>query len=130
MKKILLIATIATVLSGTFVVSTACGGAKAKGPDTLRVNTIELGKDIIGYNGPTPVEISVVSDTIVSIKALTNRESPRYMQMVLESGLLGRLVGKTVEEARSAQLDAVSGATFTSNALIKNIQIGTEELLK
>jgi len=127
MKKIMLLVAIAAVLSGTFVVSTACGGAQAKGPDTLKINTTDLGKDIIGYNGPTPVEIKVVRDTIVDIQALSNVEGPRYMQACREAGLLRKLVGKTVKEAKTTELDAVSGATFTSTALIKNIQLGLEQ---
>jgi Uncharacterized protein conserved in bacteria len=127
MKKILLLAAIVAVLSGTFAVSTACGSSQAKGPDTLRINTTDLGKDIIGYNGPTPVEITVVSGNIVDIKALPNMEGPRYMQAVREGGLLKKLVGKSVKEAKDTELDAVSGATYTSNALIKNIRLGLEK---
>ena len=127
MKKILLLAAIVAVLSGTFAVSTACGNSRAKGPDTLRINTTDLGKDIIGYNGPTPVEITVVSGNIVDIKALPNMEGPRYMQAVRDGGLLKKLVGKSVKEAKDIELDAVSGATYTSNALIKNIRLGLEK---
>ena len=128
MKKILLLAAIAATLSGTFAVSTACGGcAQAKGPDTLKINTTDLGKEIIGFNGPTPVEIKVVKDTIVDIQALPNVEGPRYMQACREAGLIQKLVGKTVKEAKGMELDAVSGATFTSTALIKNIRLGLEQ---
>ena len=127
MKKVLLLAAIVAVLSGTFAVSTACGSSQAKGPDTLRINTTDLGKDIIGYNGPTPVEITVVSGNIVDIQALPNSEGPRYMQAVREGGLLKKLVGKSVKEAKDIELDAVSGATYTSNALIKNIRLGLEK---
>jgi major membrane immunogen (membrane-anchored lipoprotein) len=127
MKKILLLAAIVAVLSGAFAVSTACGSSHAKGPDTLRINTTDLGKDIIGYNGPTPVEITVVSGNIVDIQALPNMEGPRYMQAVRDGGLLKKLVGKSVKEAKDIELDAVSGATYTSNALIKNIRLGLEK---
>lgn len=127
MKKILLLVAIVTVLSGTFAVSTACGSSQTNGPDTLRINTTDLGKDIIGYNGPTPVEITVVSGNIVDIKALPNMEGPRYMQAVRDGGLLKKLVGKSVKEAKDIELDAVSGATYTSNALIKNIRLGLEK---
>ena len=127
MKKILLLAAIVAVLSGAFAVSTACGNSHAKGPDTLRINTTDLGKDIIGYNGPTPVEITVVSGNIVDIQALPNMEGPRYMQAVRDGELLKKLVGKSVKEAKDMELDAVSGATYTSNALIKNIRLGLEK---
>ena len=48
--------------------------------------------------------------------------------MVKESGLLEKLVGKTVEEAKTVELDAVSGATYSSEAVIKNIRLGLDSL--
>ena len=111
------------------VVSPSCGmRSKAKGADTLKVNTTELGASVMGFNGQTPVEISVCQGVITDIKALPNHESPAFLQRVLDSGLLKKLVGKTVEEAKSAELDAVSGATYTSEALIKNIRLGLDTL--
>jgi len=128
MKKIILLTAILAVLGGTCYVSTSCGArAGAKGPDTLKVNTTELGAAIIGYNGATPVEISVCQGVITDIKALPNQEGPRYWQMVMESGLVQKLIGKTVAEAKTTQLDAVSGATYSSTAFIQNIQLGLEE---
>lgn len=107
--------------------STSCGtNAGAKGADTLKVNTTELGAEVIGFNGITPVEISVHKGVITKIEALPNQETPRYFQAVLESGLLEKLVGKTVKEAKATELDAVSGATFSSEALIQNIRLGLE----
>lgn len=99
-----------------------CSGAK--GPDTLKINTTKVGAGIIGYNGPTPLEISVYEGVITKIKALPNVESPRYLKLVLDSGLLQQFVGKTVQEAREMQVDAVSGATFTSEAMLENIRLG------
>ena len=128
MKKLLLLAVIAAVLAGTFAVSTSCVSASGKGPDTLKINTMDLARNVMGYNGPTPVEIRVVSDTIVGIEALPNVEGSRYMQACRESGLLEKMVGKSVQEAKSMELDAVSGATFTSKALITNIRTGLEQL--
>ena len=123
----MLIAGIGALLVSVSAVTPSCGSSAAKGPDTLKVNTTELGASVIGFNGPTPVEISVCKGTITKIKALPNQETPRYFQLVKESGLLEKLVGKTVKEAKETQLDAVSGATFTSNALIKNIRLGLEK---
>jgi len=128
MKKIVLIVGILVVLGGTFFTSTSCGtNAGAKGADTLKINTTEMGADIIGFNGATPLEISVAKGVITEIKALPNQETPRYFQMVQDS-LLTRLVGKTVEEVRSLDLevDAVSGATYSSQAVIRNLQRALE----
>ena len=127
MKRFLLFCVIGAILFSASLVSPSCGSGRAQGPDTLKINTTGLGADVIGYNGPTPVEISVYKGVITQIEVLPNREGPRYMQMVLESGLVDKLKGKTLEEAGTIQLDAVSGATFTSNALIKNIRLGLEE---
>ncbi len=128
MKKLLLMAGIGALLVSVSMVTPSCGSSAAKGPDTLKVNTTELGASIIGFNGATPVEISICKGTITKIKALPNQESPRYLQEVLSSGLLDKLVGKTVKEAKETQLDAVSGATYTSSALIENIQLGLEQV--
>ena len=128
MKKLLLMAGIGALLVSVSVVTPSCGSSAAKGPDTLKVNTTELGASIIGFNGATPVEISICKGTITKIKALPNQESPRYLQEVLSSGLLDKLVGKTVKEAKETKLDAVSGATYTSSALIENIQLGLEQV--
>ena len=127
MKKAILILGILAVLGSTCLMSTSCGtNAGAKGADTLKVNTTELGAEVIGFNGITPVEISVHKGVITKIEALPNQETPRYFQAVLERGLLEKLVGKTVKEAKATELDAVSGATFSSEALIQNIRLGLE----
>lgn len=128
MRKFLLMAGIGALLVSVSVVTPSCGSSAAKGPDTLKVNTTEIGSSIIGYNGATPVEISIYKGTITKIKALPNFESPRYLQEVLSSGLLDKLVGKTVKEAKETKLDAVSGATYTSSALIENIQLGLAQV--
>lgn len=124
MKKILLLFAIGGTLLSASLVNPSCGSSAAKGPDTLKINTTELGAEIIGFNGPTPVEISVYKGVITDIEVLPNHEGPMYLQMVLESGLIQKLIGKTLEDARQEPLDAVTGATFTSTALIQNIELG------
>lgn len=88
------------------------------------INTTELGKDIIGYGGTTPVEIIVSDGKITKIKPLENRETPEFFGAVRNSDLFESLDGKTLEEAASTPLDAVSGATYSSKAVIGNIKAG------
>lgn len=127
-SKTILLSALVAVLAGTFLVGTvSCGSSNAGGADTLKINTTDFTEGIIGYNGPTPVEISVVKGVITGIRALPNREGPRYLQKTLDSGLLDKLNGLTLEEAKGVTLDAVSGATFTSTALIRNIRAGVED---
>ena len=127
MKKVLILGIMALLVSVS-ITAPSCGSSAAKGPDTLKINTSELGADIIGYNGPTPVEVSVFQGVITDIKVLPNRETPRYLQMVTDSGLLKKLLGKNLEEAKQVQLDAVSGATYTSSALIKNVHLALDNI--
>ena len=130
MNRILLLSLLAGVLVSALMVSSSCGaGRGAQVPDTLKINTTYLGADVAGFNGPTPVEISMVKGVITRIEALPNQETPRFFQMVKDS-LLTRLVGKTVEEAKALEpdVDAVSGATYSSNAVIRNIRRGLESV--
>ena len=128
MKKILLYIAIATIFLGTFAVSSSCGSRRAPAvADTLVVNTTELAADVTGFNGPTPLEITICKGVITDIKVLPNQESPRFLERVLESGLLKSLIGMTPEEARKAKLDAVTGATYTSLALIENVRRGLKD---
>ena len=98
--------------------------------DTLKVNTTSLASDVEGFNGTTPVEISVVKGKITRIKLLPNQETPSFLQLVIDSGLLKALDGKTVEEASKVKLDAVSGATYSSTSIIENIHRGLDSLKK
>ena len=47
---------------------------------------------------------------------------------MIDSGLLESLNGKTPAEARKTKLDAVSGATYSSEAIIKNIRLALDQL--
>ena len=98
--------------------------------DTLVVNTTELCKDVIGYDGPTPLKIYVVKGVVVKVEALPNTETPRFFDQVVESGLLKAVVGKKVSEAATMPLDAVTGATYSSQAVIENLRVGLKEAAK
>lgn len=125
----MLLAAIAALLVSVGLVSSACGSRSSKKApaDTLVVNTTELCKEVIGYNGPTPLKISVVNGEVVSVEALPNTETPRFFDRVVASGLLNAVVGKKVSEAVEMPLDAVTGATFSSEAVIQNLRAGLKE---
>jgi uncharacterized protein with FMN-binding domain len=108
-------------------VAAACKGPKTK---TFVIDTKELGKEVIGYAGTTPVEITVTNGRIEKIEALPNAETPGFFQRVKESEIFTALNGKTIEEASKVQLDAVSGATFSSKAVIENIRLGLKAAAK
>lgn len=97
--------------------------------DTIVVWTAQIANDIIGYGGPIPLRISIADNKISEIIVLKNAETPSFFQRV-EKRILPQLVGLTPQEALSAQIDAVSGATLSSNALLATLDRGLNYLLE
>ncbi len=97
--------------------------------NTKVVYTGEIGKKIIGYNGPTPLNITIKGGKVTAIEALPNQESPRYMAKAQEK-VFPQFIGKTIDEGIALKADAATGATYTSNALIQNIQLGLSQAKK
>ena len=124
MKRFLIMLFVAAVCLSSAVV------AKNPKSKTFVVNTEKLGKEVMGYAGTTPLEIYVVDGKIDRIVALENHETPAYFQKVQESPIFTSLIGKTVKEASEVQLDAVSGATWSSKAVIENIRLGLKQAAK
>lgn len=121
MKRILILLAAAAVCLG------ACSANKKAKPQSFVINTETLGKEVMGYAGTTPLEIHVKDGRIEKIVALPNSETPGFFQRVLDSPIFSSLAGKTIEEASEVQLDAVSGATWSSKAVIENIRLGLKE---
>ena len=77
---------------------------------------------IKGFNGPTPLLIALDAEgRIKTVTLLENEETPRFAQRVVEGGLYDAWNGLTVEEAMDKQVDAISGATYTSNGVKKSL---------
>lgn len=104
--------------------------AKALKNDTLEVtpdgafvvSTKPLAKDVQGYGGPVPLKIHIKDGRVVAVEAEPNAESPDFFNRAKE--LLNHWHGKSVDEALAEEVDAVSGATFSSKAIIANMQRG------
>ncbi len=88
------------------------------------INTSALASDIQGYAGKVPLEITLKDGKVTGIKALDNAETPDFFGQA--SALLSKWNGKTIDEALATQVDAVSGATFSSKAIIGNVQLGLQ----
>ena len=128
-KNSMLLAALAALLISVCLAGSAHGTrfAQESSADTLVINTTELCKDVIGYDGPTPLVIKVVGGVVAKVEALPNTESPSYFERVIQGGLLKAVVGKKVTEAAQMKLDAVSGATYSSEAVIENLRAGLAE---
>lgn len=104
--------------------------AKALKNDTLEVtpdgafvvSTKPLAKNVQGYGGPVPLKIHIKDGRVAAVEAEPNAESPDFFNRAKE--LLNHWQGKSVDEALAEEVDAVSGATFSSKAIIANMQRG------
>ena len=99
-----------------------------QGNGTMVINTTTLCEDVEGYMGPTPIEIRIRNDTIADITTLANQETPRYFYEA--SKILKKWIGLTPRQGLELDVDAVTGATFTSDALIENVRAGLRKAIE
>ena len=89
------------------------------------VNTTTLGKKVRGYVADTPLKIYIQKDRIVRIEALKNQETPKHNALV-KKNMLTKYEGMRVKDVKKQQVDGVTGATFTSNAMRQTVLLGIE----
>ncbi len=89
------------------------------------INTTTLGKDVEGYAGPTPVKVYIKNNKVEKIEFLKTQETPKYYLKV-KKALAEKWNGLKVKDASKQQVDVVTGATFSSEAVIKNVQLGLD----
>ena len=78
---------------------------------------------ITGFAGPTPLYIYVSPQhTILEIAPGEHTETPSFFKRAYE-GTMPEWIGKDLETGKSLEIDAVSGATYTSTALIQNVKM-------
>lgn len=88
------------------------------------LNSSPKADSIVGYVNSTPLLVGLDShNTIVGIRLLPNRESKDFIAKIVDNGLLERWNGTPVNTFSSLNVDGVSGATYSSQAIIKNVQI-------
>ncbi len=89
------------------------------------INTTTISKSVKGYLGNTPLKIYITNNKIDKIEALPNKETPKYFLKV-KNQMLDKWNGMTVTKALTADVDGVTGATFSSDAVKKNVKLGLE----
>lgn len=122
--------TAAAVAAGVILaVSTVVMTSAVKADSNIRyegktaiVSTAEIAKNVRGFRGTTPVEIYIKKGKIEKIVPLRNQETPKFFAKART--LLNNYTGKSVSKAARMQVDGVSGATFSSKALKKNVELG------
>ncbi len=87
------------------------------------INTATLATDVEGYAGATPVIVYIKNDKVERVEPLPNEETPKYFALMSRK-LLGKWKGMTAKKAETAKVDAVTGATMSSDAGIENVRRG------
>lgn len=92
---------------------------------TYIIDTTELGKQVDGYVGPTPLKVYIRKNKIEKIEFLSNQETPKYWN-ACKKHMQNKWDGMKVSEAKTAEVDGRTGATFSSDAVKKNMKLALE----
>jgi len=103
----------------------ASDGTMTKENGMFVINTTELGKDVEGYQGPTPLKVYIKNNKVEKIEFLKSPETPKYYDRV-KKFLQAKWNGLNVKEAKEKQVDVITGATYSSEAVIKNVQLALD----
>ena len=104
--------TLALLLCFAMLLSvTACGGGDtaSQSPSQSAQTLTGTGK---GFGGPLTVTVTLEGDTITAVEVTEQNETPNVAGDALTQ------IPAAIVEANSADVDAVSGATVTSNAIM------------
>lgn len=87
-----------------------------------------MASDVTGFGGTVPLEIYVKDNKVEKVVPLENTETPEFFEVA--SDILTKWNGLTLEDASKLKVDAVSGATYSSNAIKGNMERGLQYALK
>lgn len=88
---------------------------------TYVINTTTLAQDVKGYMGATPVEVYIKKNKVVKVVMLKSQETPKYNARV-KKNMLPLYEGVKITKKSTVDVDGVTGATFTSNAVKENVK--------
>lgn len=95
------------------------------------LNSTADSQSITGYAGPTPVSVVVDNELIIrGVTLLENSESYGFIRRITTEGLFDSWNGKLLSEAVSTNVEAISGATMSSDAIIATVHGAIDAALK
>lgn len=88
-------------------------------------------KNVIGYANNTPVLIITDLKFIIKkVALLSNYESPGYVNRLVRNGFFDIWNNKTIKKAKSVEIDAYTGATYTAKSVGQNVKFLLENGVK
>lgn len=113
------------LLLAAFTLAQADNVMKKEKDGTYVVNTTTLADDVEGYNGTTPLEIHIKKNKIVKVVLLKSMETPKYNAKVKKQ-MIPLYENVKLKKGKKVEVDGVTGATFTSEAVKENVQRGLD----
>lgn len=87
-------------------------------PEFLREQNIDLvTTEIRGYGGTMKIVVAFRAEEILGVRVLSHGETPGFSEVLKPNDWIGRFQKQSVRE-----VDAVSGATITTNAVIRAVK--------
>lgn len=105
--------------------------APAAGAASVTIDSTGLAPGVTGFGGPVPVLVEVTNGVVAGVSPkLPNDETPGFFKRLDEAGLWKAWDGLPVEVAATARVDAVTSATYSSEAAIANVRAALEAAAK
>ena len=102
------------------------GAFDVYGTNSNKIGSVLLSSDYskqFGYGGKVPLLIGVDDNlTITKITILPNNETAYYIEALYGDKFIGKWKGVNLEDAIQFNVDVISGATHTSNAVIAGVR--------
>lgn len=94
------------------------GLVESTDPESLREQGIDLvTTEIRGYGGTMKIVVAFRAEEILGVRVVSHGETPGFSDVLKPSDWIGQFSKQSVHE-----VDAVSGATITTNAVIRAVK--------
>ena len=91
--------------------------------DVVVIDSTDLAPGVSGFGGPVPVIVEVKDGIVTRVEPkLPNSETPGFFKQLDEAGLWKAWDGLPVGVAATTRVDAVTSATYSSEAAIANVR--------
>ena len=88
----------------------------------LLVEYAREGEKARGFNGPIELALAFQDGKVIGVLIGANDETPRFLLRVTEGGLPDAWNGATLEELAAREVKPVTGATYSSKAIIADVR--------